>query len=153
MQLFDLKQLLLGYPKLSNTNELFQADILLMPAVRGRFINDQFLIDRSISEKYQINFKFYSENQTSLPCVLEESAIPIEHVYNIGKIVTTIVGFHKLYEILADKVKGKKFRMENIVRIDEESYVSLKFEGTVEEYKAISEDFRSNIELIMSSKK
>lgn len=54
MQLFDLKQFLSGYPILSNTNELIQADILLMPAVRDRFINDQFLIDWSISEKYQV---------------------------------------------------------------------------------------------------
>lgn len=97
MQLFDLKQLLSGYPILSNTDELIQADILLMPAVRGRFINDQFLIDWSISEEYQVNFKFYSDSQTSLPCILEESAIPIEHIYTLGKIITTIVGFYKLY--------------------------------------------------------
>ena len=108
MELFDLQQLLLNYPKLSNINELIQADILLMPSVRGHFINDQFLFDRGISEKYQVNFKFYSDSQTSLPCILEESAIPIEHIYTLGKIITTIVGFYKLYEILAEKNSRKK---------------------------------------------
>jgi hypothetical protein len=153
MQLFDLKQILSGCSTLSNTNELIQADILLMPAVRGHFIKDQFLFDSSISEKYQVNFKFYSDSQTSLPCILEESAIPIEHIYDLGKFVTTIVGFYKLYEILAQKVKGKKFRMENFVKVNEDSYVALKFEGTIEEYKIVSKDFKLTISKMMKNRK
>jgi len=153
MQIFDLKQLLSDYPTLSNTNELIQADILLLPAVRGRFTNDQFLMDGSISEEYQVNFKYYSDSQTSLPCILEESAIPIEHIYNLGKILTTIVGFYKLYDVLVEKVKGKKFRMENFVKIDEDSYVSMKFEGSIEEYKAVSKDFKLGIGKLIKNRK
>lgn len=88
-----------------------------------------------------------------MPCILEESAIPIEHIYNLGKILTTIVGFYKLYDVLVEKVKGKKFRMENFVKIDEDSYVSLKFEGSIEEYKAVSKDFKLSIGKLIKNRK
>ncbi len=152
MQLFSWQQLLLRFPRLSNTSELIEADILLLPAERGNFTNDQFLFDGSISEEYKVNFKYYSESQTSLDCILEES-IPIEHIYDLGKIVTTIVGFYKLYEILAEKAKWKKFRMENFVKVDEDSYVSLKFEGSIEEYKSVSKDFKSSVEKLIKTRR
>jgi hypothetical protein len=152
MQLFRLKELLVGYPKLSNIPELIQADILLMPAEGGRFINDQFLLDESISEKYKVNFRFFSESQTSLHCILKESAIPIEHIFYLGKIVTTLVGFYKLYEILTEITKGKKFRLENYVKIDEDCYVSLKFEGTIDEYKTVYKNFKSSVGTLIESK-
>ncbi len=152
MELFDFQELLLSYPKLSNTKELIQADILLMPSVRGHFTNDQFLFDREISEENQVNFKFYSESQARLPCICEESAIPLEHVYDLGKIITTIAGFYKLYEILIKKVKGKKFRLKNYVKIDENSCVLLKFEGTLEEYKIVRKDFKSSIDMLRKNK-
>jgi hypothetical protein len=152
MQLFDLQQILSKYPKLSNTDELLQADILLMPAVRGLFINDQSLFDTSISEDFQVNFKFYSNSQTSLPCLLEESAISPEHIIDLGKIVSSIPGFYKLYEILTEKARGKKFRFENYVRIDESSCVLQKFEGTLEDYKSVRKDFKSSIEILVKNK-
>jgi|GEM_PF-4803757 hypothetical protein len=152
MELFDIQQLLLNYPKLSNTNELIQADILLMPGVRGLFTKDQFLFNKSISEEYQINFKFYSESQTSFSCLLEESAIPIDHIYDFGKIITTISGFYKLYQILIKRLKGNKFRMTNYVKIDENRYVSLKFEGTLDEYNVVREDFKAVFDTVVKDK-
>ena len=82
-----------------------------------------------------------------------EESIQIEHVYTLGQVVTTMVGFYKLYEILVEKTKGKKFRMENLVKIDEDSCVLQKFEGTIEEYKIVREDFRSSLKDIIKNKK
>jgi hypothetical protein len=148
----DKDQFFARYPRYSNIDELKKADILIMPYENGYFSTDQWIF-KDQSNFHKIKCLYYSEDQNRLPCILQESFEPIDHIIYLGKIVTTVVGFYKLYEILTDKMQNKKFKLENVILINKDTFVIMqKFEGTIDQYKEEMREIKSQIESLKKMK-
>ena len=148
----DAKQFFMQYPHYSNFDELKKADILIMPSRNNAFLGSQ-LIFQNVSNDYGVNCLFYSEDQNSLPCILQESFVPIDIIHELGFVISTVASLHYIYTILKDKMQNKRFKIENVISMNNDDYLMMdKFEGNIDEYKAAIQEINSQIEMLLSKR-
>lgn len=133
------------YPKYEKLDELKKADILIMPEYCPAFSSDQQEFFRDLSSEFDINCKFFSEDQNKIICRFEES-VKLEVIIYLGSVVSTIAGLLKIYDFLKTRLSSNnKFRITNIVRIGSDYYEN-EFEGTIDDYKSVVQELKSQLE-------
>lgn len=139
MEQISKDQFFEGYIKLSNFDELTNADILIMPAYRhhGNIFSLDQDIFRELRSEYDGTLLFYDADQNP-PVLLSESLIPADYVLFLGTTISTISGLITIYQFLKDKLPDKRINVKHAVKINDNSFEVLdEFEGTIEEYQIV----------------
>lgn len=125
-------ELLEGYHKFENIEELFDSDILILPKYKndeGYFHNQPLSFD--IKREFpEIKAKCYCRSQKSIPCY-ETNTVP--HALELGSVViSTLAGLTTIYQFI------KLYRNKNIntnlyIKFENGLFLNIPYEGKTSE--------------------
>jgi hypothetical protein len=143
-------EVLEGYYKFDNIDELFYSDILILPVLKpvtkqdeGRFYNQPLSTD--IKREFpEVTAKCYCRSQEAIPVHIENQ---FDFQHYLGSIVVlTPFGMYTLYKYIIDNYKQLLIKVDLHIKIGDNLFLNASYEGK-------ASDIETKINEILTKKK
>jgi len=132
-EILSRDEMLEGYYKYENIEELFDSDILILPIIKpttkqdeGRFHNQPLSPD--IKREYpEIDAKCYCKSQNSIPIFITNQ---VPQALELGYyVILTIAGMTTILDFMIKHYKNEKIDINLYLKLENDKFLNIPYEG------------------------